>query len=169
MAVKTSLGELFKAAWYAVFAFVLPRKLWIRLIRRRFRELDQALKDDVTDSFLELLLGGMRVALVCFPGYARNLSGWHGTLVFRTTNGRVAASAMFKDGRMTVIEDEVADYQAMIVFKDGAALRAFLLSKDQDIFNSLLANDVSVRGNLNYVYKFGFLSKDLLFRLRLVF
>ena len=169
MTTKRSLWDLFKSAWYAVFAFVLPRKLWARLVRRRFRELDQAILDDVTDSFLELLLDGLKVALWWFPGYAKNLSGWTGALVFCTTNGRVAASTVFKDGRMMLIEGEVPGYQAKIVFKDGAALRSFLLSKDQDIFNSLLANDVSVLGNLNYVYKFGFLAKDLLFRLRSVF
>ena len=40
-----------------------------------------------------------------------------------------------------------------------------MFSRDQDILNSLLANDVEVDGNLNYVYKFGFMARDLGHRL----
>jgi hypothetical protein len=44
-------------------------------------------------------------------------------------------------------------------------LRAFLLSKNQDILDSVLANTVEVDGNLNYIYKFGFMVRDLIRRL----
>ena len=40
-------------------------------------------------------------------------------------------------------------------------MNAFLFSRDQDILDSLLANDVELDGNLNYIYKFGFMARDL--------
>jgi hypothetical protein len=40
-------------------------------------------------------------------------------------------------------------------------LRDFIFSRDQDILNSILANQVEVDGNLNYIYKFGFMARDL--------
>ena len=52
-----------------------------------------------------------------------------------------------------------------ITFKDSAAVRRFLLSKDQDILSSIMANEVEVDGNLNYVYKLGFMARDLTRRL----
>jgi hypothetical protein len=50
-------------------------------------------------------------------------------------------------------------------FTDGAALRRFLFAEDQDILDSLLANEVELTGNLNYIYKFGFMARDLQRRL----
>ena len=52
-----------------------------------------------------------------------------------------------------------------VTFKDSAAMRRFLFSKDQDILASLLANEVEVDGNLNYIYKLGFMARDLTRRL----
>ncbi len=73
----------------------------------------------------------------------------------------MAAAATFKDGDMKVHEEAVDDWNVCITFKDAAALNAFIFSRDQDILDSLLANDVEVDGNLNYVYKFGFMARDL--------
>jgi hypothetical protein len=60
-----------------------------------------------------------------------------------------------------VHRDAIDDWDVRITFKDAPALNAFLFSKDQDIINSILANEVSVDGNLNHVYRFGFLARDL--------
>jgi hypothetical protein len=52
-----------------------------------------------------------------------------------------------------------------VTFKDPAALRRFLFSRDQDVLARILANEIAVDGNLNYVYKFGFMVRDLVHRL----
>jgi hypothetical protein len=54
-----------------------------------------------------------------------------------------------------------------VTFKDSAALLRFLFSHDQDILDSLLSNDVAVDGNVNYIYKFAFMARDLIGRLNL--
>ena len=77
----------------------------------------------------------------------------------------VAASATFARGDMKYHKGAISDWHVMVTFKDTEALLAFLFSKDQDILNSLLANDVEVDGNLNYVYRFGFLARDLAHKL----
>jgi len=45
--------------------------------------------------------------------------------------------------------------------------RSFLLSEDQDILESVLADQVEVEGNLNYVYKLGYMAKNLQLRMKL--
>ncbi len=54
-----------------------------------------------------------------------------------------------------------------MTFRNPVALRDFLFSKNQDVLQSLLKNEVTVEGNLNYLYKFGFMAKDLMRRLGL--
>jgi hypothetical protein len=159
------MGEKIIGLGWQIIAFCLPQSLWHRLIRSRFKAFIKAVEAEVTDRFLELLLNGMKLGFILIPGYRRNLYGWSGTLVFCTREKRIEATTHFKNGRMYVDETIVSKSNSTVVFKDGAALRSFLFSKDQDIFNSLLANTVEVEGNLNYVCKFGFMAKDLLHRL----
>lgn len=146
-------------------AFCLPKPLWLRLIRSRFKALEKAIENNLTDRFLELLLHGMKLGLLLLPGYRRNLNGWNATLIFCTRDKHIGATTHFKNDWMFIEETVSAKANSTVLFKDGSALRTFLFAKDQDIFNSLMANTVEVEGNLNHVYRFGFLAKDLLFRL----
>jgi hypothetical protein len=119
----------------------------------------------LTDKFLEALLGGMSMAFLLLGSYRRNIKGFSGAYLFRTADGKVAAGARFDRGRMRLLTTELAAYNVAVTFNDPPALRRFLFSRDQDILASIMANDVSVDGNLNYVHKFGFLARDLIARL----
>lgn len=125
------------------------------------RNLQKQLLGEVTDKFLEGLLDGMDVAFFLSKGYRRNIEGFEGKYVFRTADNTVAVSAIFKDGDMQVKDGDLGDWDVKITFKDASALLKFLFSKNQDILNSILANEVEVDGNLNYIYKFGFMARDL--------
>ena len=133
-------------------------KLWTKRLR-------QELCGKVTDMFLELLLRGMDLAFCLSKGYRKNIKDFEGRYLFRTADHLVAAAATFKDGDMKVHGEPIDDWNIRITFKDAAALNAFIFSRDQDILDSILANDVEVDGNLNYVYKFGFMARDLGHRL----
>lgn len=161
----SQMGEKLIELGCHLVAFCLPKPLWQRLILSRFKDFIKAVEEDLTDRFLEILLHAMKLGFLLVPGYRRNLYGWSGTLVFCTREKHVGATTHFKNGRMLVEETASSKGNSTVVFKDGAALRSFLFANDQDIFNSLLANTVEVEGNLNYVCKFGFMAKDLLYRL----
>jgi hypothetical protein len=129
--------------------------------RRLKREID----GEATDLFLELLLTGMDWAFCLVKGYRKNIEGFEGRYLFRTASGPVVSSAIFTGGGMAVGRESISDWNVRVTFKDPAALKEFLFSRDQDILNSLLANDVEIDGNLNYIYKFGFMARDLAHRL----
>jgi hypothetical protein len=133
-------------------------KLWSK-------RLIEELYGKVTDKFLELLLGGMDLAFCLSKGYRKNIKGFEGRYLFRTADDLVAAAATFSDGDMKVHKEAIDDWDICITFKDAAALNAFIFSRDQDILDSLLKNDVQLDGNLNYIYKFGFMARDLGHRL----
>jgi hypothetical protein len=148
-----------------LLSWFLPEHLRLRLMRRQIQDLRRALEGTLTDKFLEILLGGMCLAFLLLRGFRRNLVGFSGSYLFRTADGTVAAGARFANGRMEVRREEDKGYDVAITFKNPLALRKFLFSRDQDILASILANEVSVDGNLNYIYKFGFMARDLVHRL----
>jgi len=135
-----------------------------RLVNRRLKK---ELSAKATDKFLELLLSGMDLAFSISKGYRKNIEDFKAGYVFRTTDKRVSTAVSFKDGDMKVYEDEddIERWDVRVTFKDSQALISFLFSKNQDIVSSLLANEVEVDGNLNYIYKFGFMARDLVRRI----
>ncbi len=147
------------------FSKVFPEGTRNSLHRRLCKRLAEQFCGKVTNEFLEVLLRGMEVSFCLLKGYRENIEGFTGTYVFRTDDGRVGRSAVFSDGNMDVDPKPRAAYEVRVSFKDAPALWRFLLAENQDILDSILANDVDVDGNLNYIYKFGFLARDLQHRL----
>jgi len=129
------------------------------------RALRRQLEGAVTQDFLALLLSAMELALFLSPRYRRNLDGFQGTYVFMTEKELVGVSAVFKEGKLKISESVAPSADVTITFRDAKSLWAFLLSKDQDILDCILKNTVEVEGNLNYVYRLGFLATDLEHRL----
>jgi len=150
------------------FSGVFPEGARNSLHRRLCRPLVEQFYGKVTDEFLELLLRGMELSFCLLKGYRENIKGFKGTYVFTTEDGQVGCSAVFADGDLDVETKPRSPYEARVTFTDAKALWRFLLSQNQDILNSILANDVDVDGNLNYIYKFGFLARDLQHRLGVV-
>jgi hypothetical protein len=150
-----------------LLSWLLPDSVCLWLLHGRKESLRAVLEDALTETLLEVLLEGMSLAFLLLRGFRRNLSGFSGKYLFRTANGGVALRALFANGQMSVLSGESTDYDVAVTFTDSAALCRFLFSSDQDILASLLANDVTVDGNLNYIYKFGFMARDLIRRLSL--
>ncbi len=129
------------------------------------KSLKEEILGEVTDKFLEILLKGMDIAFFMSGSYRKYIEGFRGRYFFKTADGTVAASAIFEDGDMKVKDDGIKDWDVRVTFKNPKSLRDFLFSKNQDILDSILRNDVEVDGNFNYIYKFGFMARDLAKRL----
>ena len=155
------MAFVLKRALLRLIPYIFSDKVGGFITRLWSRKLREELYGKVTDRFLELLLRGMDLAFYLSKGYRKNIKGFEGRYLFRTADNLVAATANFKDGDMQVHEESIDDWDVRVTFKDAAALSAFIFSKDQDILDSILANDVEVDGNLNYIYKFGFMARDL--------
>jgi hypothetical protein len=158
------LSRLQRIFWRFV-GLISPRSWLERVFRHKLAALRAELEGTITDKFVELLLHGMDVAFVMLASYRRNLRGFRGSYLLRTSDGTVAASAIFDGGRMKVLDSAIASPTVTITFKDPAAFRRFLFSQDQDVLNSLMANEVEVEGNLAYIYKFGYMARDLTLQL----
>ena len=140
---------------------IMPDPLANWTIRRFSRPIIRELSGAATDRFLELLLRSMDLAFVLCKSFRRNIESFNARYVFTTGDGEVDVTADFSDADMRVYDHAKDEFNVRVTFSDPSALRRFLFGKDQDILNSLLANEVEVNGNLNYLYKFGFMAKDL--------
>ncbi len=137
-----------------------------RVLKLLTRSLKKELSGKMTNAFIKLLLKALDTIFLLYKDYReKNIKDFRGRYLFRTADDVVSASATFKNGDMELPKKAIKDWDVKITFKDSAALKDFIFSKDQDILDSLLKNEVEVDGNLNYIYKFGFMARDLRHRL----
>jgi hypothetical protein len=122
-----------------------------------------------TDKFIEILLKGMDWFFYLTPDddFRKNLENFNGRYYFKGADEaeNIRVSATFSNGDMHVHDDAIDDWDVMVTFKNGEALRKYIFSEKQDIFNSISENAVEVDGNLNHIFKFGFMVQDLTRRL----
>jgi hypothetical protein len=143
-------------------SFLFSDRLANRMARIFSRKFIEQVRTSATDEFLELLLGAMSLAFNLSRMYRKNIRDFTAKYVFATADGSVGTTARFENGKMYVDEHPADQWTARVQFANAAALRRFLLGQQsQDILNSILANEVQVSGNLNYVYKFSFMARSL--------
>ena len=159
------MKRFFKNITLKPIPFIFTDKTGEFINRLLTGKLKKEIMGEVTDKFLLLLLNGMNFALYLSKGFRKNIKNFTAGYIFNTADGEVMVSASFKNGEMKVHDRAIENWNAQVTYKNAKALRDFLFSRNQDILNSLLANEVEVKGNLNYIYRFGFLARDLTHRL----
>lgn len=114
------------------------------------------------EGFLLLLLKLMDlVFMLNIWNFRENIEGFRGRYVFRSKDDSIVASASFKNGNMKVYDKIIDKPDITITFRDDKALMNYLLSPKPDILGSILRQDVTINGNLNYLYKFAYMAKRL--------
>jgi hypothetical protein len=130
-------------------------------LKKTWCQLQQSLETEAAEEFLKILLSAMKVMFAVNHDYRRNIEKFNGRYQFKSKDDQLTIAALFKDGRMEVIETVIDDPNITVTFRDGRTLFNFLLAPKQDILGSMLRQDVQTDGNLNYLYRFGFLAKRL--------
>ena len=139
-----------------------------------------SIKDEAGEAAFEALLGYMQGRLKD-PKFSRYVGDFTGRYQFRSRDGCMALLVRFENGNLEKSEEINRDVDVTVEFKDGGALMKFLLRPARailedlvddkpgvdrphtlDILQSLLNNEVRVTGNLNYLYRFGFIANHLL-------
>jgi hypothetical protein len=142
------------------------------------RRLIDHLVNGLTDNVLEGLLKGMELAFFLsgsfldtrwllgdiLKDYRRNIENFRGRYLFEARNG-AEVGVVFQAGEMEVVDDGIEDWDIKITFEDDWALLRFLLKGgDGEVMDEILGHTVETEGNLNYLFKFGFIVRDLLCR-----
>ena len=138
---------------------LLFRNLRTQLTMRKWQK---CMESGSAEGFLSLLLRVM--SLVCIlniKNFKRNIEGFKGRYLFRSKDDDITVSVVFENNIMTVTEKKIDNTDLIVTFKNGKALMDYILSPKPDILGSMLRQDVTLNGNLNYLYKFAFMAKRL--------
>lgn len=150
--------------------FLEPQAV-IRFWQREFEKFLDAAAGETAETILEGLLGYMKFRFMIDPlmingDFRKNIENFTGRYQFCSKTGEVDVLLKFANGDMDWEESISQDVNATIEFKDGPALINYLVNyvirKDRDILRSLTENQIRVRGNFNYLFKFLFMVNHLL-------
>jgi hypothetical protein len=163
-----------------------PRIPWFKhgAVRFLLQSLVDAGVEKITDEFPLLLLVGMDMYLGFSKEYRRNIEDLDGKYVFRIGRSDpppkgakkkkggdefIILSAAFRRGEMYVKDEELKEWDIRVTFQDAAGMRSFLFSDEGDMLDAILKNEVRTEGNLNYLYKFGYMARYLCKRVDTLF
>lgn len=136
--------------------------LFRRLILKKAADkMASCIESEFMEEFLDILLHMMSLLLFIDHCFRKNIKNFNARYTFKSQDDTIKVSAIFKGGKMKVIEKELPDTNITIIFKDGRALWEFLMSGNPDVFSFILDNKLSYQGNLNYVMKFGYMAKRM--------
>lgn len=148
---------------------------WIDRVWTAWQNLVDKFVDDLSGETAETILKGllsvMQVRiLVVDPiingDFRSNLHGFKGKYQFYSEEDNVDVLVKFANIDMDWEETFSSDYNVMAKFKNGSALNNFLFNflvkNDRDVLGSLTKNEIRVKGNLNYLFKFLFMVNHLL-------
>ncbi|HLZ19357.1 MAG TPA: hypothetical protein VKO67_07075 [Smithellaceae bacterium] len=122
----------------------------------------ESMGSEVAKGFLRLLLKLMAfVFMLNIKDFRKNIESFNGRYVFRSKDNSIVASAAFENGTMKVYDRIIEKPNMTITFRNDRSLMNYLLSPKPDILNAVLKQDVTVSGNLNYLYKFAYMAKRL--------
>lgn len=119
------------------------------------------LDSEFTEEILKVLLTGMSLFFVLSSKYRKNIENFSGSYLFRSKDNTFSVAAVFNNGTMEVMDGTLDIPNIAIIFKNPAALRNFIFSPKPDILNAILKQDVTIDGNLNYLYKFAYMANHL--------
>jgi hypothetical protein len=120
------------------------------------------MQSESAEEFLGLLLKGMALVFELNLGnFRKNIEGFTGRYLFASKDKGITVSVIFDKGKMKVYEATIDDADIVITFRNDKALMDYIFSPKPDILGSMLRQDVTLNGNLNYLYKFAFMAQRL--------
>lgn len=131
------------------------------LIKVAMKKFVECLESEFAEEFLEVLLEFMKLLFLLDHDFKKNIRDFDARYLFRSRDGSITVAAIFRDNGMEVREKEIASPNITVTFKDSKALINYLLAPKPDVLGSMLRQEVTLDGNLNYLYKFAFMAKRL--------
>jgi hypothetical protein len=135
------------------------------LARKKFAN---QVKEEVTEEFLKILLQFLRFCSYLDEYLWQSIGTSKWKIELRSEDKDIRVLAEFENGHVKPRELEpdeplIPPANASVVFKNPEAVKNFLLPPGgltgrRDVLRSYLNNEIRLEGNLNYIYRFGFLA-----------
>lgn len=143
------------------------KKLANALLFRRNRavgwgnKLIESIGSELAEGFLDILLRLMRLIFLIDDDFQKNIAAFSGKYLFKSKENDIMRTAIFENGKLTVGRKEIPDPNVTVIFKNAKALVDYLMTPKPDILASILKQDVKLKGNFNYLYKFAYMARHL--------
>ena len=137
---------------------ILLRNHRLNMASEKFRDIIQS---EAAEDFLVVLLDVMALSFCLDKEFRKNIEGFEAKMLFVDKSGEIHVAAIFDKGRLKVRKKSIEDPTIKVIFKGQAVLKKSLMSPKMDILSPLLNQEISTEGNLNYMYKFGFMTTAL--------
>jgi hypothetical protein len=129
--------------------------------RKVRKEFQQCITGESVHASPEILFRLIGLLYQLKPDFRKNIQGLSGSYQFKSEDNKVTVLATFDDEQITVEEALSPEADIVITFKDGRSIINSFFSHGKDILKTLNDNEVALQGNLNYVYKLGFLTNHI--------
>lgn len=137
---------------------LLFRHLRTEILKNKFIKI---VETEAVEGFVEILLKLMSLILCIDKDFRRNIKDFNAKYLLMDKAGKFTIWVILQDEKLTVSEKPIEGSNATIIFKDQHALFNFIISPNPDIINALLNQDVTFKGNMNYITKFVYMAKHL--------
>ncbi|PRP96128.1 SCP2 sterol-binding domain-containing protein [Enhygromyxa salina] len=122
------------------------------------------LESDAREGLLERLFRVMSLTLLADRRCRQSIAAYDVSYVFQREDGSAQLAVIFAGGRMRILADVIAEPDVTVTFKDNEALARFLFNDRLDLIGSIVNNEISYVGNLNYLRKLAYMAKHLQLR-----
>jgi hypothetical protein len=140
---------------------------WLKL-RGVKKPLADRLGAEASEEVLKLLLRWVAFAYTVWPGFWKHLKGFKMQYQFATDLDPSFNVALICRHRwMSVREEWLGPPNVRIDFRDWRAVIDLLTHPEADLVNEMLNQRIRVTGNLNYVFKLGYMLRHLLKALKI--
>ncbi|MGE5343824.1 MAG: hypothetical protein ACM3SY_20330 [Candidatus Omnitrophota bacterium] len=137
------------------------RQFFLNRTSKKLSKVLSNLESELMDVVIIVLLKAFSMVFCLDKTFRKNIEGFNAVYAFKSEDGKIAVSAIFKDNKMKVKSSALPDANVTIILKNGKVLCDFALSGDPDIFNLVLTNRMSWEGNVNYLMKFAYMGMHL--------
>lgn len=116
---------------------------------------------EAMDKLLYFALEAMSMMLKLNKKFRGNIENFEAKYSFSSSDGKMGVSALFDNDKMKVVDKESGEHTVSVTFKNGIVMAKFLFSPDPDIISGLLDNKLTLDGNMNYIFKFIYMARQI--------
>lgn len=129
--------------------------------RKAKKKFQQCMAGESVEASPEILFELMGLLFQLNPDFRKNIQGFTGRYQFKSEDNKVVVLATFDDEQIKVEEAISPEADITIIFKDSRSIINSFFAPRHNILQTLHDNEVALHGNLNYIYKLGFLTDHI--------
>ena len=141
-----------------LFNVILFRKC---RIKRKWKKFVNILESKAINDIMDVLFKLFSLVFVFDKKFRKNIENFNARYLFKSKDNEIHVAAVFKNSKMKVYKKEIDNTNVTVIFKDAPSLVKFITSDNPNLLIAILNQDIVVSGNLNYIYKFGYMAKHL--------